>query len=268
MWSLSIAQLEDRVHEMSRRCRPILPHVARLCLIATYMEDALRMWFQWAEQRDFVQVHLECSQAFAVLIVFINLVGQLVGCGFILARVWVNFAVTLLAGLILLQVHVYAMPVQLKLILRNFSLFGGLLLIHAEAKDLDRIYNAGAGVPLLVNRRPQYLMQLTGRILLALMYLSLLQLHFGPLECILNAFGLTLMAFVVVGYRTRLAAFLLALILTIWNLYTNCWWLVEGYKMDYVKYNCFHTFSVVGGLLMVVVLGPGHVSLEQYKKRW
>ncbi|XP_016962344.3 surfeit locus protein 4 homolog [Drosophila biarmipes] len=260
---------EDLGEEVARRCRPLLPSVARFCLVATFLEDALRMWFQWVEQLAFLQDHHQCSAALAAAIVLLSLVGQLVGSALVIMQLFTNFAVTLLAGLVLLQVHIYEVPLQLKLLLRNFSLLGGLLLLHVENKEalVFRIYGAGAGLPFLVNRRSQHLMQLTGRILLALMYLTLFEQYFAIPAIILNCFGLILMACIVMGFRTRLAASCLALVLTVWNATTNAWWFDDGDSRDMLKYDFFHTLSVVGGLLMVVLLGPGKVSLEQYKKQ-
>ncbi|KAH8318077.1 hypothetical protein KR074_007118, partial [Drosophila pseudoananassae] len=265
-----LRQAEDLGEEVIRRCRPSLPAVARFCLVATFFEDALRMFFQWMVHVNYLQDQLKCSGDLAMALSLYLLVGQLVGCVLVWLHLFINFAVTLLAGIVLLQAHVYAVPLDLQLILRNFALLGGLLLLHVEEKQAScyRIYAARAGVPLLVNRRSQQLMQLTGRILLALMYLTLFQQYFTVVSIVLNSFGLILMAFVVMGYRTRSAALWLSLMLTGWNVCTNAWWFADGDSRDLLKYNCFHTLSVVGGLLMVVVLGPGDVSLERYKKQW
>jgi len=94
----------DLGEEVARRCRPFLPSVARFCLVATFFEDALRMWFQWVEQLAYLQDHHQCSDGLAVAIVLLNLVGQLVGSALVILHLFTNFAVTLLAGLVLLQV--------------------------------------------------------------------------------------------------------------------------------------------------------------------
>lgn len=271
LWLRMLSQSEDLTDTISRRCRRVLPTVARLCLTATFLEDALRMWLQFFEQLQYLQIGLNLPEMFSVFLVVLQLLGQLVGSVLILLRVWVNLAVTLLAGLVVLQVHLHVVPWQLQLLLRNFALLGGLLLLHVETQETDaaaRVVVAGAGLPRLINHRPQHLMRLTGRVLLACMYLTLLRLELSLLALILNGLGLLLMALIVLGFRTRPAALLLALILMLWNLYANAWWFVHDASRDLSKYNHFHTLSVIGGLLMVVVLGPGKVSLEQYKKHW
>ena len=83
----------------------MLPHVARLCLISTFLEDGIRMWFQWGEQRDYINATWGCGWLLATLFVLINLVGQLTGCVMVLSRKYVNVACGILFGIIALQVY-------------------------------------------------------------------------------------------------------------------------------------------------------------------
>lgn len=51
--------------------------MARLCLISTFLEDGIRMWFQWSEQRDYIDSTWSCGYLLASSFVFLNLLGQL-----------------------------------------------------------------------------------------------------------------------------------------------------------------------------------------------
>lgn len=254
----------------SSLCRRALPTVARLCLTATFLEDALRMWMQFDWYLQTVQIELYLPSWLALTLLVIQLGGQLLGSMLVLLRVRVKLAVYILAVLVILQVHLLPIPWG-EFILRNIALLGGLLLLQVENLETAaaaRQNSDSAGVPQRINRRPQHL-KLTARLLLACMYLTLLRLESDPLAMAFDGLGMLLMALIVLGFRTRPAALLLALILILWNFYENSWWLVHDEdSQDFAKYNYFHTLSVVGGLLMLVVLGPGEVSLEQYKKEW
>lgn len=63
-----------------RVTKQYLPHLARLCLISTFLEDGIRMWFQWNEQRDYIEATWNCGYFLAMSFVLLNLLGQLGEC--------------------------------------------------------------------------------------------------------------------------------------------------------------------------------------------
>lgn len=127
-----------------------------------------------------------------------------------------------------------------------------------------------AGVPTLGDNTPKNYLQLTGRILLVIMFLTLVRFDFEFFHIFFNIFGGALIVLVAIGYKTKLSALTLVLILTVLNFMANPFWMVDSKKglHDFLKYDFFQTMSVIGGLLFIVALGPGGVSLDEHKKRW
>lgn len=102
-----LSKADDVADQVLRKTKVYLPHVARFCLVATFIEDGLRMWFQWPEQKDYINLTWRCGEVLAHLFVFVNMVCQLAGCGLVLVRKYVFVAVGMLFGIILLQVCRY-----------------------------------------------------------------------------------------------------------------------------------------------------------------
>ncbi|XP_065083880.1 surfeit locus protein 4 homolog [Ochlerotatus camptorhynchus] len=263
-----LEKTEDVADQIIRKGKHVLPHVARLCLIATFLEDGIRMWVQWNEQREYMDMSWGCGKFLATMFVLINLIGQVGGCVMVLGRLKVTIACGILFFIVVLQTVAYSILWDIQFLLRNLALIGALLLVLAESRGEAR--SLFAGVPSLGENKPKNFMQLAGRVLLAFMFITLLRFELSFLQILQDILGSILMVLVTVGYKTKLSALILVMLLTILNLYHNAWWAIPAYKplRDFLKYDFFQTLSVIGGLLMIVSLGPGGVSMDEHKKKW
>lgn len=171
---------------MIRKGKHILPTVARLCLIATFLEDGLRMWFQWNEQREYMDMSWGCGKFLATLFVLINLFGQIGGCVMVIARFRVTIACGVLFFIVVLQTIAYSILWDLQFLLRNLALIGALLLVLAESRVEGK--SLFAGVPSMGENKPKNVMQLAGRILLAFMFITLIRFELSFLQVFFTLF--------------------------------------------------------------------------------
>lgn len=81
-----------------------MPTASRLCLISTFIEDGLRMYFQWSEQSKYMDMSWKCGIILATVFVLVNLLGQLGGCILILLQKHVRLACGILFFIVVLQV--------------------------------------------------------------------------------------------------------------------------------------------------------------------
>uniref|UniRef100_A0A3Q3Q4A8 Surfeit locus protein 4 n=1 Tax=Monopterus albus TaxID=43700 RepID=A0A3Q3Q4A8_MONAL len=263
-----MSRAEDVADQFLRLTKHYLPHVARLCLVSTFLEDGVRMWFQWGEQSEYIDSTWSCGHFLANAFVLLNLLGQL---GNVHICVWLLPSNTCFAlfGIIALQTVAYSILWDLKFLMRNLALGGGLLLLLAECREEAR--SMFAGVPSLGHHSsPKHLLQLGGRVLLVLMFMTLLHFDLSLFTFLQNLVGTALIVLVAVGFKTKLAALTLVAWLLCINFTFNAFWTIPSYKPmhDFLKYDFFQTTSVIGGLLLVVALGPGGVSMDEKKKEW
>jgi len=263
-----ISRAEDVADKVTRHSKHVLPHLARFCLVSTFFEDGIRMWVQWSEQREYMDISWNCGWFLATLFVVLNLMGQLGGVGMVLFRFKVDIACGILFGIVFLQTIAYSILWDMQFLFRNLALVGALLLVLAESRSEGR--SLFPGVPSLGENKPKEYLQLTGRILLVFMFVTLIRFDTSLMYIVQNFIGSVLMVLVTIGYKTKLSALVLVVWLNILNFYFNAWWTIPAYKpmRDFLKYDFFQTLSVIGGLLMVVSLGPGGVSMDEHKKKW
>ena len=157
--------------------------------------------------------------------------------------------------------------------LRLAPIAGGMLLLLVENQpEAKNIFN---GLPVLEESTPHSkikdALQLLGRGLIALnfVYMVILQ-QWTIFSTITTVIGAVLVGLVLIGYKTKLSAITLITYLSLSNLYSNFYFLIDWNSnlFFYYRYMFFQNMTVIGGLLFIVAVGPGGVSLDEKKKNW
>lgn len=153
------------------------------------------------------------------------------------------------------------------------SLTGGLLILISEAQQSQRKpadLTPFGGILVTAGRHTSQLL-FCGRILLIGLYFNLafdFQAEMGWLRITLALLGLVFCIFIAVGFKAKYsAAFLLMILLGITVVTKN--WLdphLKTSKRDFLRYEFFQMISVAGGFLLLVLVGPGELSVDQVKE--
>ena len=262
-----MSQIEEYSEKFLRHTKYILPYVARVCVIGTFLEDGIRMWFQWGEQSDYVSGAWNLPSFFGHIFVIYNLLVQLAAGVMVIGRYKIQVAVGLFFSILVIQTFAYPILWDMKFFLRNFALSGGLVLLLADAQSQQK--STFAGIPMIYDNKNREYMVLAGRVLIILMFLTLIRFNFSFMNILEIIIGGVLITLVSIGYKTKLSALILAGCLSVINLFLNPFWMYDVTLLhDLHKYDFFQTVSVVGGLLFIVILGPGGVSVDEHKKNW
>merc|ERR1719270_1115680 len=123
-----LSKAEDIADKVTRHSKHILPHLARFCLVSTFFEDGVRMWVQWSEQREYMDISWGCGWFIATMFVVINLVGQLGSVAMVLTRYKVDIACGVLFFIVVLQTIAYSIPLEMSYELSDRAVIGALLL--------------------------------------------------------------------------------------------------------------------------------------------
>jgi uncharacterized membrane protein YphA (DoxX/SURF4 family) len=111
--------------------------------------------------------------------------------------------------------------------------------------------------------------QLAGRVLLIFLFIGFIfQGTWTVSRVIVSIFGLIACVMVAVGFKAKWSAAFLVTMLSIFNVFINNWWSVHSAHphRDFLKYDFFQTLSIVGGLMLLVNMGPGGFSVDEKKK--
>eukprot|EP00049_Salpingoeca_infusionum_P006744 m.111018 g.111018 ORF g.111018 m.111018 type:complete len:274 (+) comp13417_c0_seq3:203-1024(+) len=266
-------EVDNAVDSVLRKVKPYIVPAARVCLVSTFLEDSVRMVLQSNSQSRYIATIWRCGYFLAYLFVATNFFIQLVPSVLLIMQKYVKYAFYTLVGAVIMQIIAYQMLFDIPFLLRNLGVIGGLLFVFADEKQGNdgNIFAlplssfgalSGSNSSKAVNA-----MQLAGRVLVVVMFLTLTRFD-SVIRILVELIGLVLVLAVAIGFQTKASASVLVLLLFLENVTFNAFWFspTRSSSFDFKRYDFFQTMSVIGGLLMIVALGPGGISLDKSKK--
>mmetsp|Transcript_41845 Transcript_41845/g.94522 ORF Transcript_41845/g.94522 Transcript_41845/m.94522 type:complete len:288 (-) Transcript_41845:1024-1887(-) len=274
-------QLEENFSKKTRK--KMLSAAGPFLLVVTFIEDGMRIFLRWGEQVHYMTAVMRLNYWVGVLFLLISAATQL-GSSFLVLRPEaikpsrVKPACYALLTFVSSQPFMYGQATDVDFMCRSITLAGGLLLLIWSENDRQRRSEMSTGLLQGVQGAGADRLQLCGR--LALTFLFLFQALYsenGGLHTVFtkptffNVISslslLSLSILVCIGFKTEWSAFVLVCVLGISNLWMYPFWSVHERLVDFYKYYFFQTLSVMGGLMLLALHGPGGISLDQGAKK-
>jgi len=252
----------------AKQLREGVQHFARVLLTATFLEDAWRIVVDYDSQMRFLTGSRKMYWWFSSLVLIISVVCQFGGSIALIAKKQLVPAIASMSFVLLLQTVSYGYLFDFSFFIRNVSVIGSLCVLYSNERQKEVRSNPFNGAFTLGGGSRLTYMQLVSRVLVALLFFSLIGGHptwYRIVGGILVALPVTA---IVLGYKARSSAAVLAVFLLIANMVMNgFFWLPDHHpERDFKKYYFFQTLSVTGGLLVLTEMGAGGLSLDERGK--
>lgn len=265
-------QIDQFLGKVGAPIKPWLPAIGRFFIVATFFEDGYRIFSQWKQQVNFIWKFRGLPKSFAVGFLLLNVVLMYSGSITIVLHRQLVYGAGALVFVVLAQAIVYGLIFNSLFFSRNLSIIGGLLMVLSDAFVRDRRALNLPGLPLAEVRDRARYFQLAGRIMLIFLFISYLLTGLSKSPSVMSIVGglcgFGACVLVAVGYKARLSALFLVVVLFWRNLTNNMYWHYESGNplRDFFRYEHFQVLSIIGGLLLVINSGPGAISVDEKKK--
>jgi ER-derived vesicles protein len=217
------ASFERVLDTISQPLKPYFPPIARFLIVVTFLEDSIRIMTQWNDQIYYLSRSQGMSNWFASIFLFINVIMMICGSTMAIFKKMTTIAVGMLVGVVFMQSVGYGLIFHFDFFFRNLSVLGGLLLLLSESMSKKK--DLFAGLPQLTETEKSHYVQLAGRVLLVMLFLSfLLAGEMSVFRILMSLIGFAVAMMVVVGFKAKYSAMFLVLVLSSANVLLNNWW--------------------------------------------
>jgi ER-derived vesicles protein len=145
---------------------------------------------------------------------------------FVIIRKHSGYAVAGLLVVVVVQALGYGLIFDLNFFLRNLSVIGGLLMVLSDSWVRKR--GGFAGLPSIDEKDRKMYFQLGGRVLLIFLFIGFVFAgKWSFWRILVSLFGFVACVMVVVGFKAKLSAVMLVVLLSIFNVLVNNFWTVS-----------------------------------------
>lgn len=249
--------------------KPHLPTIGRFLIIVTFYEDALRIMTQWNDQLWYLQTHRHFYPGISHIFLLLNVITMLVASSAVIMKRYTEYAVIGLLSVVVIQGFGYGLMFDLNFFLRNLSVIGGLIMVFSETMINKK--KSFAGIPSMSETDRKKYFLLAGRVLLIFLFFGfIIQGEWNIVRVFVSLIGLAACTMVAIGFKAKWSATFLVILLSVFNVLANNWWSVHSAhpQRDFLKYDFFQTLSIIGGLILLVNIGPGGLSVDEKKKTY
>jgi len=277
------ARLDDaEVRFTKKRRKEMLGRAGPVLLVMIFLEDGVRILMRWDEQLHYLTAAMKMRHGVATACLASSSALQLTCSALVVRPRWVRPsrvtpACLALVAYVAVQPFLYGQTADVDFLCRSLTLAGGLLLL-LWSENHRRWRATAKGIPLDFEGANAHRLQLAGRLLLTfIFFFQALWAENGGLHAVLarptvlgaalvaTLFGLSV--FISVGFKTEWAALSLVVVFGTTNVWMYPFWNVPERLVDFYKYYFFHTLSIMGGLVLLAVHGPGSISLDHMGER-
>lgn len=270
----AVKELTLSFNRAKRVARPYVPLITRVLLVSAFVEDAVRTLLEHRAQLSFFSRELGVPTPIAVCLIALSTGLTFVGAAMVFSkRVEKRGAQLLLAATVYQQIvygrHSPITSGNLGFLIRNMCLVGTLMLLMTNQRVKD-------GMPALPGI-PDSPAKDSGRDNIALVTRFLLGLLCVEMFDVIGwgwAVLIIPISFsVLLGYKTDLMALLLMSFYTIATITSKQFWFIDAvhaqaaFHRDVIRYEFLQTISIMSGLIMLIMSGPGALSLDEKLKR-
>ncbi|KIW67238.1 hypothetical protein PV04_06503 [Phialophora macrospora] len=260
------SKIEDWLNTLGEPLKPYLPAIGRFLIVVTFFEDAIRIITQWSDQLTYLRDFRHIPWGITHLFLIYNVVVMSGASTLVIARRYGEYAVAGLLSVVVVQALGYGLIFDLNFFLRNLSVIGGLLMVLGDSFVKKRVF---AGLPTIDEKDKKMYIQLGGRVLLIFLFVGFIFAgEWSIWRVLVSLIGFVACVMVVVGFKAKLSAIILVLLLSVFNILVNNFWTLHKNHphKDFAKYDFFQILSIMGGLLLLVNMGPGQLSVDEKKK--